>query len=784
MAYQHQSQNSAELFQIALINIYRQWYLLPPKSARRHLERARKELARQLQTEPSLAEQHIAQFLQSIKTLNGVRAAGGVAFEQAESRAESGTPFTVEGSQQELIDLLTVSDPAVYALSQMTYIRRDLLETLTNILTRINSGREKLPGDVQEQIDAAVATVLAQWVDLSGGFLTDDKAAIIEQALQAVERIPTVVRIATDLFRQGKGEGAGKSTRVISKGTGAPPPIPLPSSLPARSESLESSTTSADVPLFTNVLFPPSVAKQATEPLVVQLTIKTPNADSRVQGSVTPVRFGDPAEPEYLDVILNAPGFTEQTGIWARTIQVYSDQDSQPAIFLLQAEEEGEQLVTVEFRHNGRHISSAAFQTTISGATVYGSNQISRATNVNFVPDKPFGEDENAGEAATTFDLSGLPTAPPQPADLELRVLKDKRENRLHFLLHSTNAKVGYHWRNMGSIELTSNDPQTFFEEKFSRLSTLAFQSAGLDPQTVTSLAQEIEQMGEELFEELFPEALRTEYWKRIKDLSDAGIIRTLLITSDEPWIPWELIKPYQQDEYSGEEQQDEFLSLSFQMCRWLAGRTPAGTIDISAAAMIAPDVNLPNAEREVAYLQKLSADGVIETGPRLETLQQVKQMARQGEIQLLHVATHGQFDSDSPDQSALMLAQNEALLLSDFSGSGGSGLRRARPIIFLNACHSGRTGQSLTLSGLGGWAGRMVNSLNVSAFVGSLWEVNDVLAADFAITFYDELIAGKTLAEAFHQARKTVRDLQPGNSTWLAYTLYGDPNGRVTWGK
>ena len=77
-----------------------------------------------------------------------------------------------------------------------------------------------------------------------------------------------------------------------------------------------------------------------------------------------------------------------------------------------------------------------------------------------------------------------------------------------------------------------------------------------------------------------------------------------------------------------------------------------------------------------------------------------------------------------------------------------------------------------------------------VSAFIGSLWEINDVLAAQFARAFYDRLwglgdFAGKAqpLGQAFHEARKVIRDADPANPTWLAYVLYGDPYGQVLLG-
>jgi hypothetical protein len=38
-------------------------------------------------------------------------------------------------------------------------------------------------------------------------------------------------------------------------------------------------------------------------------------------------------------------------------------------------------------------------------------------------------------------------------------------------------------------------------------------------------------------------------------------------------------------------------------------------------------------------------------------------------------------------------------------------------------------------------------------------------------------------LGEALRAARLQIRDSQPSNPTWLAYALYGDPNGKVTFG-
>ena len=49
-----------------------------------------------------------------------------------------------------------------------------------------------------------------------------------------------------------------------------------------------------------------------------------------------------------------------------------------------------------------------------------------------------------------------------------------------------------------------------------------------------------------------------------------------LLITSDEPWIPWEMVKPYEIDQDGNELYNDAPLCEKFQLTRRLAGRGSA----------------------------------------------------------------------------------------------------------------------------------------------------------------------------------------------------------------
>jgi CHAT domain-containing protein len=156
---------------------------------------------------------------------------------------------------------------------------------------------------------------------------------------------------------------------------------------------------------------------------------------------------------------------------------------------------------------------------------------------------------------------------------------------------------------------------------------------------------------------------------------------------------------------------------------------------------------------------------------------QEVLDLFTAGGFQVLHIATHGQFNAEDADQSVIELT-DDTLRPGDLRGALLRGIRQSMPLVFLNVCDGGRANFGLT--GLGGWAEKLFQEANAAAFVGALWEVHDSLAVEFSKHFYDRLAAGDTLGEAMRAARTHLRDLDPVNPTWLAYTLYGDPNAAV----
>jgi CHAT domain-containing protein len=197
---------------------------------------------------------------------------------------------------------------------------------------------------------------------------------------------------------------------------------------------------------------------------------------------------------------------------------------------------------------------------------------------------------------------------------------------------------------------------------------------------------------------------------------------------------------------------------------------------------VVRPPANLKAIGVESSYFADLAGvvQGLTVADP-VETVEGTLAALSAGQTQLYHFACHGNFDLTDPNESKLKLADG-FLMPSQLTDDRKSGLLRARPVVFVNACHAGERGFGLTR--LGGWAERFI-AAGASAFVGSLWEINDVLAARFAVEFYNRLfgVGGQgrlPLGAAFGEARLVLKELDPANPTWLAYVLYGNPRAQV----
>ncbi|MEM7130968.1 MAG: COR domain-containing protein [Chloroflexota bacterium] len=371
--------------------------------------------------------------------------------------------------------------------------------------------------------------------------------------------------------------------------------------------------------------------------------------------------------------------------------------------------------------------------------------------------------------------LPAAPTALTEASldlELEIKCSHEAGNYRLTFTLRSGShiqSHGGYHNTMVGEIQLHGT-PSQKLQGIYQELNHMAPDKPNKAEEEQAYDQRSLDAMGRRLWDELIPEGLQNRYWTFREEVS------SLLITSDEPWIPWEMVKPYRFQ--NGERQEDPFWCQQLDLARWLPGPSPIKALPAGQVHPIAQESSrLTFVPKELEVLQGFSiSHPAMDVQPTLGNQSAVLDAIEQEHFALMHFACHGTVNASDINNSEIELTNGTIRpqdLLAQFGGS------RTRPLIFLNTCNGARSDFSFT--GLGGWAERFIQSAHVGAFVGALWEVDDRLALLFMETFYNQLIQeGMPIAQAFRSAREAVRNEQPWNSTWLAYVLYAHPLARV----
>lgn len=465
---------------------------------------------------------------------------------------------------------------------------------------------------------------------------------------------------------------------------------------------------------------------------------------------------GDLTQLPDIEIVLRSQGLDIVNGNDTRTLSVDREGDSEERYVLI-PRISGEHLLRVDFYQHGKRIGTVRHAVQVIVAIKTGSSTSTSSENLLY---------ENSSssllsESIESIYLKSEATSP--PPNLELCIVLETDLKTLSFTLHSTVRSLGYHHTRQGQIVLRES-PLDKMKAVYNELGNISTTINGLS----STLAQRrLEALGNQLWDELIPDSLKTEYWQfRLS-------VNTLLITSDEPWVPWEMIKPYRFTK-DGERQDAPFWCQQFTLSRWLSG---PGTVDrlysAPARAIASNQSNLPAVAQEVLFIQQLhSLDNSIQSLEPYSKCSDVLDWMEQGNFLIAHFACHGMFDDTLPNNSAIQLS--DGLIYPSDLRCCFSGIRN-KPLVFINACHGGRTG--FTFTGLGGWAEKLVRSARVGAFIGAMWEVDDSLALQFAECFYTGWIKeNRSIAEAFQIAREKLRVSAPHSSTWLAYVLYADP--------
>jgi hypothetical protein len=292
-------------------------------------------------------------------------------------------------------------------------------------------------------------------------------------------------------------------------------------------------------------------------------------------------------------------------------------------------------------------------------------------------------------------------------------------------------------------------------------------------------LQREARGLGVGLCEELFDPDVARVLWA-VRDR-----ITLIQIVSWEPYIPWELVRLRDPD--SGEID-DRYLA-EYGLVRTLSDEAPVRALPMSRWGYLAanfPMGSFPQVGAELEYFtatspQSLRARG-IEPAAIAATKDAFYDAVAEGMFDVLHLSCHAESPHAAIDRSSLIIGDETApgadqprlVELDTSTVKAEAKLRPRRPLVFLNACETGRVGAVLTA--WGGWPNVFLRA-GAGAFVGSAWAVRDRPAAEFATAFYNALLDGHTLAEAATAAREAAKKL--GDVSWLAFKVYGHPRAR-----
>jgi hypothetical protein len=261
--------------------------------------------------------------------------------------------------------------------------------------------------------------------------------------------------------------------------------------------------------------------------------------------------------------------------------------------------------------------------------------------------------------------------------------------------------------------------------------------------------------------------------------------IKLIQIVSWEPYIPWELVRLRDPD--SGDID-DRFL-CEYGLVRTLSDEMPPRVLPMRDWAYLGatfPLDSFPPVGAELDYFTKTSAESLRGHGITPKAIAATRDSfydaLTNGDFDVLHISCHAESAHQAIDRASLIIGDETVpgdtrprpVEVDTIIVETEARLRKRRPLVFLNACETGRVG--VVLTAWGGWPNVFLRQ-GAGAFVGESWAVRDKPAATFSTTFYNALLGGKNLSEAANAARGAAKEM--GDASWLAFKVYGHPRAR-----
>lgn len=355
-------------------------------------------------------------------------------------------------------------------------------------------------------------------------------------------------------------------------------------------------------------------------------------------------------------------------------------------------------------------------------------------------------------------------TDPVQKPDLILYVERARAGTQLslRFLLDSSTT---------APVRLTqplAGEPFEYFRALFGRIEEIQVADTGDEARRMTR--RQLEGIGATLAEQLLSKDLRDRLLA-CATLDPGETARTLLVISDDPWIPWELLRLRGDDGGQG-----PFLGEAFAITRWPWQMEPTLELPCHRIGMVtvAPDSwELPEVTGERDDIRSLARETQRRFDEVPARFNDILDSLASRRYTAWHFCGHGVAGEGISDLWEILLDEGDSLRAADLKASGCD-LSKERPLVFMNACRSAR--MQLALSRSGGLPQAFLEA-GAGAVVGTHWAIDDEPARAYAQAFYESfLIDGAAIGEAARQARLRLRQKLADHPSWLAYTVFAHP--------
>jgi CHAT domain len=277
---------------------------------------------------------------------------------------------------------------------------------------------------------------------------------------------------------------------------------------------------------------------------------------------------------------------------------------------------------------------------------------------------------------------------------------------------------------------------------------------------------------GDDLYDHYAPALFKKAFWMLVD--ARGPQFRTIQIYSDKPDIPWELMRPIRQNRTG----RQNFLGMNYSVARWhmTDGLQEKPPISETMAKMfvIAPHYTGARAlDAEATETEALAQmDGYSPVNGNLDGLRFLFRESPQG---IVHFAGHGQLNATRGDYEILL---EDGELDTTYWKGMAQDHPSNHPFFFFNACDVGQS--KLSGNFVDGW-GPAVLAKGASGYIGALFPVDDRVAAQFSVRFYqllqEQMRSGPAdVSATLERTRREIYE-KTKNPTALAYVLYGDTN-------